>query len=413
MLNSSNNENQSNANSSTDLNSPFSGLQSTTESATNNLPHNVYSQAYDNRQEPNLDSGAPELASASGQKVNKKALVFLLGVGSMALLGTVWAYNSLFSSKQAEPDKEEVVKVPAPPVSASASPSTTPSTALPAQATTTPAIAVVQNTPMPTMESMPTPMPTPPQPMAFANQPVSNIKLATPVDPYLEQRRQPSPIVNAVGTSPSAAEANNAHGSVTLIKDADNLLVRGTYIRCVLETRIVTDIPGFASCITAEPVYSINGKKLLLSKGSKVSGNYQISQVDGPRIAVIWDRLITPNGYDVKLNSPGVDAMGAAGHIGDYKSHWPSRIGSALLISLISDTFKYGAAQYGPKGTVSTSTSTTSSPYESTTAQTISQSANDAIKNAAKRPATVTINQGTILNIYVSRDIDFSGVLAR
>ena len=127
----------------------------------------------------------------------------------------------------------------------------------------------------------------------------------------------------------------------------------------------------------------------------------------------MWDRITTPNGYDVRIQSPGVDNLGGAGHIGDYKSHWPSRIGSALLISLISDTFKYAAAQYGPESTTTTSTSTTQSPYDSATAKTIESAANNALARAARRPATVTINQGTLLNIYTARDIDFSTVLSQ
>jgi len=35
------------------------------------------------------------------------------------------------------------------------------------------------------------------------------------------------------------------------------------------------------------------------------------------------------------------------------------------------------------------------------------------VERAAQRPATVTINQGTILAIYVARDVDFAGVVAR
>jgi type IV secretion system protein VirB10 len=39
--------------------------------------------------------------------------------------------------------------------------------------------------------------------------------------------------------------------------------------------------------------------------------------------------------------------------------------------------------------------------------------ANQALAKAANRPATVTVPQGTVLNVYVARDVDFSGVLAR
>ena len=68
--------------------------------------------------------------------------------------------------------------------------------------------------------------------------------------------------------------------SAQFIRHPDTLLVRGTYIRCVLETRIITDIPGFTSCVVTEPVYSINGRTLLLPKGSKLSGRYGTAPMD-------------------------------------------------------------------------------------------------------------------------------------
>jgi type IV secretion system protein VirB10 len=38
--------------------------------------------------------------------------------------------------------------------------------------------------------------------------------------------------------------------------------------------------------------------------------------------------------------------------------------------------------------------------------------ADQAVRDSAGRRATVTINQGTVVNVYVSRDIDFSQVMA-
>jgi type IV secretion system protein VirB10 len=192
----------------------------------------------------------------------------------------------------------------------------------------------------------------------------------------------------------------------------DTLMLRGTFIRCVLETRIITDIPGFTSCVVTEPVYSFTGKRLLLPKGSKVMGKYEM-EPNGPRVAVIWDRVVTPTGIDVNMASPGIDTLGGAGHPGYYNAHWGSRIGSALLISMLSDAFKYEAAEHGPKQTTISNGVVTQNPFESNTASTLQQISNSAVQRAANRPATVTINQGTVLAIYVAKDVDFSGVVSR
>nr|WP_255699182.1 TrbI/VirB10 family protein [Luteimonas sp. Y-2-2-4F] len=189
-------------------------------------------------------------------------------------------------------------------------------------------------------------------------------------------------------------------------------MVRGTYIRCVLETRVITDIPGFTSCVVTEPVYSINGRRLLLPKGSKVSGTYGNDGAYGNRVAVVWDRVTTPNGLDVSMSSPGVDNLGSAGHPGHYDAHWPERITSALLISLVSDAFKYLGAEYGPqRNEIGEGGIVVQNPYESNTARTMERIANMAVDDAMRRRPTVTINQGTVVNVYVARDVDFSGVL--
>lgn len=193
---------------------------------------------------------------------------------------------------------------------------------------------------------------------------------------------------------------------------ANVLMLRGTYIRCVLETRIISDIPGFTSCVVTEPVYSVTGRRLLLPKGSKVLGKYD-TEPNGPRVAVIWDRIVTPTGIDVNMASPGVDNLGGSGHPGHLDEHWGQRITSALLISLFADAFKYAAAQNGPDTTTVTNGGfAVQSPYESYTAQTLQSLANQAVRRNANRPDTVTINQGTVVNVYVAKDVDFSAVVA-
>lgn len=127
---------------------------------------------------------------------------------------------------------------------------------------------------------------------------------------------------------------------------------------------------------------------------------------------MIWDRITTPNGIDVNMASPGVDNLGAAGHPGDYNAHWASRISSALLISLISDAFKYAGAKHGPESTtITNSGNEVVQPYESNTARAMERLANQALERGANRPPTVTINQGTVINVYVAKDVDFSPVL--
>jgi type IV secretion system protein VirB10 len=123
--------------------------------------------------------------------------------------------------------------------------------------------------------------------------------------------------------------------------------------------------------------------------------------------------MITPTGIDVNMASPGIDNLGGAGHPGYYDAHWGQRIGAALLISLLSDAFKYEGAKHGPQTTTIANGMAVQSPWESNTAQTLQSLAEMAVRKAANRPDTVTIHQGTVVYVYVAKDVDFSGVLSR
>jgi type IV secretion system protein VirB10 len=387
------------------------------------LSGNPYSTQTRQAPPPDLDAAAPQLANNDLRRMNRRALGFLAGIVALLLIFAFWLVGGATGSRTPPPKpREETVNVPQAPV-APQMPSEAPEPSRP--------IALAPPPPLPTPEQLrPAEMPDQPRGptllerriMAASEgaQSVANSQgqPAGPVGPYGMFPGMPgapapvAPQMSANGNlSYSAKDLPDVSNASPLIHP-DTLMLRGTFIRCVLETRIITDIPGFTSCVVTEPVYSFTGKRLLLPKGSKVMGKYEM-EPNGPRVAVIWDRIVTPTGIDVNMASPGVDTLGGAGHPGYYNAHWGSRIGAAMLISLLSDAFKYEAAKNGPRQTEISNGVVTQTPFESNTANTIQQIANQAVQRAANRPATVTINQGTVLAIYVAKDVDFTGVVAR
>lgn len=188
-----------------------------------------------------------------------------------------------------------------------------------------------------------------------------------------------------------------------------DLLLRGTYIRCVLNNRIITDVSGFASCTVSEPVYSGDGGRLLLPPGTRVLGAYTAGDLQQQRLAMVWDRIVTPDGIEVDLANPGVDDMGSAGHPGHYRAHWGSRIGAAMLISLLGDAVKFAGEQHGPRRDISFPASGTvvSQPFDSNTARTLQRVAEQAVSDATRRRPTLTLQPGARLNVYVMQDVVF------
>lgn len=307
---------------------------------------------------PNLDAAAPQLRSAEEQRLNRKALAFLGGILVLVIaMGFLLLRKS--SDDQDRPAKvNEQARVSTPEL-----PTAPPVVAPPPVADAQP-IEMLPPLPPPAQDN---PYRTPPAiggDMDMSNEPrqpsLLDRRMASgsgvgggmggggaegqagglggrPDDEYtramlaqLPGAQQPAPA--KVRRGPDVEDVSNA----SFIRSPDALLVRGTYLRCVLETRIITDVAGFTSCLLTEPVYSINGRSLLLPKGSKIYGAYG-GGPQGKRVEVVWDRITTPNGIDVAMSSPGIDQLGGAGHPGDYSAHWGSRIASALMISLIAD----------------------------------------------------------------------------
>ncbi|MCC5099387.1 TrbI/VirB10 family protein [Xanthomonas campestris] len=378
---------------------------------------------------PNLDAAAPTLRSAEDQRLNRKALVFLAGIVALLILMGFLVLRKSRDDDDAQKKETQVARTATPtipslqrdtePVPTASEPDAI--DVLPALPSSAPPPVNYQTMPdAPERDRGPTLLE---RRMASTEvgsggQGTGDAGANGPPQPSDETYRQ---LLSRVpGSEPSPQDSEPKRGpdvddvsSASFINHPDALLVRGTYLRCVLETRIITDVPGFTSCLLTEPVYSINGRSLLLPKGSKIYGSYGGGPT-GKRVSVIWDRITTPNGIDVAMSSPGVDQLGGAGHPGQYSAHWGSRITSALMISMLADIFKYAAAENGPQTTTITGNGLAiQQPYESSTARTMERLAGEALNENMRRPPTVTINQGVVVNVYVAKDVDFTAVLAR
>jgi type IV secretion system protein VirB10 len=349
---------------------------------------------------PDLDGGAPEFRPQDFRRMNRRAFAFLGAIVLLLIILAWFLYHSATGPRPAPKQRGETLVVPELPQPAIR-------TALPEVASQTPINPIAQAVqPVPPLPVLPArPRNTKQSPSLLARREMSDnpAGVVAPAPQAPATRRSRSPLGGFIDQSTNAKPL--AH--------PDSLLLRGTYIRCVLESRIVSDIPGFTSCNVVEPVYSFDGRQLLIPKGSKVMGSYEHSPV-GERIAVVWDRIVTPDGVDVNLSSPGVDGLGGSGTPGHLDSHWPGRISSAVLISLMSDAFLYEGEKHGPQtASIGAGGVVVQSPYQSNTAQTLQNLANQAVRQSANRTPTLAVNQGSIVTIYVAKDVDFSGVVAR
>jgi type IV secretion system protein VirB10 len=189
----------------------------------------------------------------------------------------------------------------------------------------------------------------------------------------------------------------------TFLPDLDYLLKRGIIIPCVQRTKIVTTYSGMTSCIVTQDVYSADGRTLLVERASEATGEQRTALMQGQaRIFVLWSRIDMPNGVTIPLDSPGSDSLGASGLDAYVDTHFWDRFGGAIMVSLIGDFGQAASNRSLGSGNNQIQFSNTSSAGQSL--------ADDTLKNTVDIPPTAYSNQGSALNIFVARDVDFRSV---
>jgi len=115
------------------------------------------------------------------------------------------------------------------------------------------------------------------------------------------------------------------------------LVMAGTAISAVMVGGINSDLPGMVIGQAAENVYdTATGRFLLIPQGSRLIGSYDNMVSNGQtRVGVIWNRVIFPDTESIDLGSmEGADQGGYAGFHDQVNTHFWSKIGNALLISI-------------------------------------------------------------------------------
>jgi type IV secretion system protein VirB10 len=226
--------------------------------------------------------------------------------------------------------------------------------------------------------------------------------------PVLVYDGSSSPMGIAAGNSPRAdgapamlAGANPAHAAAgetgavhaTKLADPGFTVVQGTLIPAVLETAIDTDIPGNVRAVVSQDVRSFDGSRVLIPRSSRLIGEYKAATQAGQRRAfLMWTRLIRPDGVSIALASPAADFSGQAGIGGQVNSHFFSRFGSAILMSILGGASSLATAG---AGTVIVSGAGQSA-------------ASAAIQSSGNRGPTIKVRQGEPIRVFTARDLVFS-----
>jgi type IV secretion system protein VirB10 len=179
----------------------------------------------------------------------------------------------------------------------------------------------------------------------------------------------------------------------TKLSDPANTVVQGTLIPAVLETAIDTDVPGYVRAVVSQDVHSFDGSKVLIPRSSRLIGEYKgVTQAGQRRAYLMWTRLVRPDGVSIALASPAADFSGQAGIGGQVNSHFLSRFGSSILLSILggASTLATGGASTVIVGGAGQS------------------AASVAAQRDSNRPPTIKVQQGQPIRVFTARDLIFS-----
>jgi type IV secretion system protein VirB10 len=178
------------------------------------------------------------------------------------------------------------------------------------------------------------------------------------------------------------------------------LLPKGAFIDCTLETAIDSTLPGMTTCVMATDTFGVDGRVVLLERGTKLIGETRGQVQQGSaRVFVLWTEARTPTGVIVPLASPGADELGRSGLPGTVDNHFWQRFGAAMLVSVIDGAVQSAVmSSRGGNGAIIVNPSTSQGVLT------------EVLKGTVNIPPTVVKQQGDRIQILVARDLDFRSV---
>jgi type IV secretory pathway VirB10-like protein len=177
-------------------------------------------------------------------------------------------------------------------------------------------------------------------------------------------------------------------------------LDEGTLIETVLLNRLDGEFSGPVITQVANDVYSRAGLELLIPKGSRLLGEArEVNSLDQRRLAILFHRLILPNGKTVSLDKfRGLDQVGETGVVSKVDHHYLQIFGTSLALGGIGGLAQIGA--YGGYG------------YDPATGfrvgftERMGSSAEQVLAKFLNKYPTIKVLEGTRIKVILTNDLN-------
>jgi type IV secretion system protein VirB10 len=183
-------------------------------------------------------------------------------------------------------------------------------------------------------------------------------------------------------------------------------VAKGEFLWGALSVAIRTDTPGMIEAYLALPAYSYKCDNVLMPAGTRLTGQFSVKSGNGMATEVIyavWNEATLPDGTRVTLNSGITDGLGRSGiAASDVDRHFWQMFGTSALLSIIGAA----ASTAGPQ----TFYPTAQSQYQAGITQSFADTSQKVLDRNSNINPTLYLDQGTEMNVFLNRDLDFYGV---
>jgi type IV secretory pathway VirB10-like protein len=181
------------------------------------------------------------------------------------------------------------------------------------------------------------------------------------------------------------------------------LVYEGSVLDTVLMNRLDGDAVGPVKALVSNPLYSHDHQHVIIPEGTVVLGEAKKIGAAGfgqqRRMAVVFHRLIMPDGYSVDLDQfQGLDQIGEEGLKDKVNNHYLQIFGTSIALGVIA-----GASQITQGG--GTITTSGSQAFTNGAAGSVSQSATTILDRFIQIPPTITIREGHRVKVYFTQDL--------
>jgi len=207
--------------------------------------------------------------------------------------------------------------------------------------------------------------------------------------------QQKTPASDPVRSSPDAS----LPAAFTSSTGKRYVVFEGTVLETLLINRLNGTFAGPVNCLVTTDIYSHDRQQVLIPAGSKVLGEAKRVEAFGQqRLAVLFHRLIMPDGYSVSLDQfKGLNQIGETALRDKVNNHYLRIFGASLAVGILG-----GISQAG------TGNVFTNSPLDRARAgfgSSLANSSTEILDRFLNILPTVTIREGNRVKIYLSGDL--------